>query len=135
MCIRDRANASIVKALVDAGEMVGVGHATLNCRTVKVGGFNDGSWGKKGANGVISGLDAEDATPLHVALERLRRATDDGNADASNGGRQEEIDACHSILKLLIESGAEVDAIDGDGAPPGPHAGPADHRDRAAVLG
>lgn len=112
----EKANASIVKALVDAGEMVGFGHATLNCRTVKVGGFNDGSWGKKDENGVISGLDAEDATPLHVVLERLRRAADDGNADASNGGRQEEIDACHSILKLLIESGAEIDAIDGDGA-------------------
>lgn len=112
----EKANASVVKALVDAGEMVGVGHATLNRRTVKVGGFNDGSWGKKDENGVVSGLDAEDATPLHVAIERLRRATDDENADASNGGRQEEIDACHSILKLLMESGADVDAIDGDGA-------------------
>ena len=110
----EKANASIVKALVDAGEMVGFGHATLNCRTVKVGGFNDGSWGKKDENGVISGLDAEDATPLHVVLERLRRAADDGNADASNGGRQEEIDACHSILKLLIESGDRT-PIDGDG--------------------
>ena len=131
----EKANASIVKALVDAGEMVGVGHAPLNCRTVKVGGFNDGSWGKKGANGVISGLDAEDATPLHVALERLRRATDDGNADASNGGRQEEIDACHSILKLLIESGAEVDAIDGDGAPARQKPRAGGHRAGGGVFG
>ena len=111
----EKANASIVKALVDAGEMVGVGHATLNRRTVKVVGLTmaRGARRTKTASSPVS----TPKTRHHLRhIECLRRATDDENADASNGGRQEEIDACHSILKLLIESGAEIDAIDGDGA-------------------
>ena len=52
-----------------------------------MGGFNDGSWGKKDENGVISGLDAEGDT-LHVAIERLRRATDDENADGEWGDKK-----------------------------------------------
>ena len=129
-----KANSSIVKALIDAGEMTGVGRANLNCRTVKVGGFNDGSWGKKDENGVLSGLDAEDATPLHVVLERLQRATDDETPDASDGRRREEIAACHSILELLTENGAEIDAIDGDGATALHHAVADDLADAAEVL-
>ena len=68
----EKANASIVKALVDAGEMVGFGHAIKLPELSKWVGLTMARGARRTKTWRISGLDAEDATPLHVVLERLR---------------------------------------------------------------
>ena len=111
-----KGNAAIVKALIDAGNMVGVARRhNLDRRTVRVDGFNDGTWGKKNENGTLSLLENEDATPMHVALARLARECDDQNVMAPKK-IHEEMDTCYEIIKLLIRNGANVDALDRTGA-------------------
>ena len=83
--------------------------------TVRVDGFNDGTWGKKNENGTLSLLENEDATPMHVALARLARECDDQNVMAPKK-IHEEMDTCYEIIKLLIRNGANVDALDRTGA-------------------
>jgi ankyrin repeat protein len=110
-----KGNASIVKALIDAGDMVGVARRhNLDRRTVLVDGFNDGTWGKKDENGSLSLLENEDATPMHVTLVRLACECDNEKVVPRKG--QEDIDTCYDIIKLLIGNGANIDALDRSGA-------------------
>lgn len=126
------ANVDIVKALIDAGELTGVGRENLDRRTTVAGGFVNGQWGKKDQDGQLSYLDNEHATPLHVVFERLTHATDNENTDCMIG--QEEIDVCRSIFKLLMQSGANIDALDGDGATALHHAIASDLADAVDIL-
>ena len=73
--------APLTRAVVAAANMVGVGREALDRKTIGGGGFANGQWGKKGADGRLETLENEGGTALHVVLDRLEKAveaTEDG---------------------------------------------------------
>ena len=109
----DVAQPPLVRCLVDAGTLINIGKEHLDARSFLAGGFNDGNWGKKDAAGQLQKLDNLDETALHVAIQRLARVLD---IDESSERTEAELDYSARIIKMLIESGCDVNVLNRDGA-------------------
>ena len=103
------ADVAILRALLSAGEAVGAGQLMANCNSLNVSSMHNGNWGKKNARGDLEEIDAAKATPLTVALQRLIDCAEDDEKEAS---------ACADIVHALLDHGADVNLVDGDGAAP-----------------
>ena len=95
-----KANAPICEALLKAG-------APINACTLRMDEQHNGQWGKKNADsGKIEKLDCVDKSALHIAVDLLYE-----QAEAADG---EELAVDCTLVKLLLEHGADANGVDLD---------------------
>ena len=98
-----RGNTSVCRALLLAD-------APVNGRTLHRGGYYSGRWGRRNRQGELQPVAPVDKTALHLAIEQIRDERD--GVGLPSGA----VDA--SLITLLLEHHADVNAIDADSWPP-----------------
>ena len=108
--------AAHVRALLAAG-------APPSAKTQLVGHMFNGEWVRRGADGAVDALGADDRTALHLAVEREEeRAGDDSDEEdedsGGGGGEGGGDEAPYEAVMALLEAKADPNARDKDGRTP-----------------
>lgn len=114
-------SASLVGSLLSAFGAEGLGlnvSRITDMRSHAVGEYFEGNWGKKAASGSLEELDFEDKAMLHLAIERMAPDEDEESDSEDSPDRTLALQESFEVVRLLIDRGADVNAVDGDGRSP-----------------